>query len=347
MIDRPIYGYVQIGIDGLPIWNTFTTNTPPVNSTGWVYTFKVPCVCGVDYCGEWISPSLTNVDGGIFNHSYTYTASGNIDVKMRYGAKPTRYRIELNGVLVYDTVDYGGLVAYQSLLDSYTLANSLPSADVVDPFTLSTNETIAVAPGDIINVTVFHASVADFMFMYDCIDTPDVDCVMTVWSNWSAWTVDPMNPAIEVRTRTRSIITPAEGSGEPCGPTSETQHRLRASSTILLESTLEQTFEIEQIEIVDEDNSVTIADDVIGLDLSNSSSILRTYYAVYPSTTNFSITVRFESLGAENILQLWDVESNTMIEQKFVNTPDTSITFENVPGVVTNPFHYLLKFVSL
>lgn len=52
---------------------------------------------------------------------------------------------------------------------------------------------------------------------------PEVDCVLSGWSDWSAWVSDGLG--LDTRTRTRIVITPPSGGGEPCGPLIETETR--------------------------------------------------------------------------------------------------------------------------
>lgn len=52
---------------------------------------------------------------------------------------------------------------------------------------------------------------------------PEVDCVLSGWSDWSPWVSDGFG--LDTRTRNRIVITPASGGGEPCGPLTETETR--------------------------------------------------------------------------------------------------------------------------
>lgn len=50
-----------------------------------------------------------------------------------------------------------------------------------------------------------------------------VDCVVSAWSVWSAWTSN--GDGTESRTRTRTVVTPASNGGAVCPPLSETETR--------------------------------------------------------------------------------------------------------------------------
>lgn len=52
---------------------------------------------------------------------------------------------------------------------------------------------------------------------------PPVNCVVSDWGPWSAWT--PISSTTEQRTRTRTVITPASNGGTPCPPLTETETR--------------------------------------------------------------------------------------------------------------------------
>lgn len=54
--------------------------------------------------------------------------------------------------------------------------------------------------------------------------TVPVDCVVSVWGEWSAW--GPISATQEQRTRTRTVVTPAANGGKPCPPLTETETRL-------------------------------------------------------------------------------------------------------------------------
>lgn len=54
---------------------------------------------------------------------------------------------------------------------------------------------------------------------------PPVDCVLSEWSEWSEWGPSPVDPDVEIRTRTREIVTMPSNGGAPCGPLEETETR--------------------------------------------------------------------------------------------------------------------------
>jgi hypothetical protein len=52
-----------------------------------------------------------------------------------------------------------------------------------------------------------------------------INCVLSPWSEWSAWTVSSADPLMQTRSRTRTIITPPLNGGAPCGPLIEEESR--------------------------------------------------------------------------------------------------------------------------
>lgn len=52
-----------------------------------------------------------------------------------------------------------------------------------------------------------------------------VDCVLSEWSEWTEWEQHPNEPGLEIRSRSRTVVTAPANGGAACGPTEETETR--------------------------------------------------------------------------------------------------------------------------
>lgn len=206
-------GYAQKDPNGLILWSTFTTSSP--SGTGWYPAFKVACSCDVK-CGiRMYSREPLPV---FYVEEFEFDTGGESLLTFYYGAMPTKYLVYKNNTLVLET-DFGGLPAYQSVVDLFTSNNNLPPETIST--TPQTSYTETLGDGDILKVEVWNVSPvkSDYYYVVGC--TGNTNCLMSDWGQWSAW-VDN-GDGTKTRTRTRTIIREAEGSGTPCGPTTETQ----------------------------------------------------------------------------------------------------------------------------
>ncbi len=205
-------GYAQKDNNGLIIWSTFTTQYQ--QGTGWYLVHKVTCVCD-NNCGlRMYSRDKTPL---VYTEEFTFSTSGTTQITFTYETIPVKYRVYVNNVLSIDT-GFQGLVSYQAQLDNYLANLGLPSEPIIN--NAPTSHIINVLSSDVIKVEVYssHAPYSQYYYIVGCIG--DIDCVMSPWSDWSAWMDN--GDGTQSRTRTRTVIRAAEGSGTPCGQTTET-----------------------------------------------------------------------------------------------------------------------------
>jgi hypothetical protein len=116
---------------------------------------------------------------------------------------------------------YGGqrVVGYPEgvfIVERSTMSGQIFTIDTADPESLPEQKIIYSALG--VNGQTFTRVLPDG----STVPTP-VDCVVSVWSPWSAWT--PISNTQEQRTRTRTVLTPASNGGAACPSLTETETR--------------------------------------------------------------------------------------------------------------------------
>lgn len=196
-------------------WGTFTTQTQ--TESGWYPTYKAQCACNDD-CGKWLfryDPYHT-----IYERKFKFNESVSVNVEVVHGGVPTKFIIKVNNSVVSET-PFSGLSGYQPQLTQYLIDRGLPN-QIVDPTSARTIP-VSVTAGDEVEVEVIPIDPqnASYRFMVPCGDLEPIDCVLSNWSNWSAW-VDN-GDGTESRSRTRTIITPPLNGGVVCGPLIENQ----------------------------------------------------------------------------------------------------------------------------
>lgn len=218
-------GYAQKTLDGLVIWDTFTTT--PQTGAGWYVVYKIGCGCG-DNCGKQM------FDRGeyttIYTEEFEFRADGVSNVKFDYGTYPTKFILYINDIEVFDT-GFGGLTSYQPVLDQWLVANGYPP-ETIDP-TPPPSYDATVVDGDILKVEVYNVAFvkSDFYYVVQCVGDV-IDCEVSDWSDWSPW-IDN-GDGTETRTRTRTIIVQPENGGTPCPPLSESQTRDKSNVDCVL-----------------------------------------------------------------------------------------------------------------